>query len=120
MSAPISRSAVTMPLRVGFIPTFSTTNSLPGTIDAATSQKAAEEGSPGTTIDCGFSSASPVIEMIRPSGTSSTLSAAPKPVSIRSLWSRVATGSITRVVPGVLRPASRIADFTCAEATGSV
>jgi hypothetical protein len=39
-------------------------------------------------------------------------------LSIRSLWSRVGTGSITVVIPGVLRPASRIADLTCAEATG--
>jgi hypothetical protein len=29
-------------------------------------------------------------------------------------------GSITTVSPGVLRPASSTADFTCAEATGSV
>src|SRR6187401_2467499 len=27
---------------------------------------------------------------------------------------------MTRVIPGVLSPASRIADFTCADATGSV
>ena len=37
---------------------------------------------------------------------------------MRSVWSRVATGSITVVVPATLRPAKRSADFTCAEATG--
>ncbi len=35
------------------------------------------------------------------------------------MWSRVATGSITVVVPRTLRPASSTADFTCAEATGT-
>ena len=37
---------------------------------------------------------------------------------MRSVWSRVASGSITVVSPAVLRPASRMALFTCAEATG--
>ena len=35
----------------------------------------------------------------------------------RSVWSRVGWVSITEVRPGVFRPASRMADFTCAEAT---
>ena len=35
-----------------------------------------------------------------------------------SVWSRVALLSITVVRPGVFRAASRIADFTCADATG--
>jgi hypothetical protein len=62
-----------------------TTISDPGTIDAATSQNADDDGSPGTTISCGVNSASPVIEMIRPAAVSSTVSFAPNPVSIRSL-----------------------------------
>ena len=37
---------------------------------------------------------------------------------MRSVWSRVATGSITLVMPGVLRPASSTALLTCALATG--
>ena len=37
---------------------------------------------------------------------------------MRSVWSRVACGSITVVSPAVLRPASRMALLTCAEATG--
>lgn len=40
--------------------------------------------------------------------------------SMRSVWSRVGTGSITVVAPGVFNPASSTADFTCADATGSV
>jgi hypothetical protein len=42
------------------------------------------------------------------------------PSVTRSVWSRVATGSMTVVRPGVLRPASSTADFTWAEATGSL
>ena len=37
-------------------------------------------------------------------------------VSIFSVWSRVASASITMVSPGAARPASSTADFTCAEA----
>jgi hypothetical protein len=37
-----------------------------------------------------------------------------------SVWSRVGSGSVTRVVPRAQSPASKQADFTCAEATGSV
>ncbi len=107
-------------MRVGFISTLRIVTSDPGTIDAATIQKPADEGSPGTVMSCGFSSASPWIAISLPSGVSSTVSSAPKPRSMRSLWSRVGTGSMTRVMPGVLRPASSTADFTCAEATGSV
>jgi hypothetical protein len=59
--------------------------SLPGTIVAATAKKAAEDGSPGTTMVCGFSSASPVSMITRPSGVGSTVSCAPKPASMRSL-----------------------------------
>ncbi len=38
---------------------------------------------------------------------------------MRSVWSRVAQGSITVTMPGALRPARRTADFTWAEGTGS-
>ena len=93
-------------------------SSLPGMTSAATMKKAAEEGSPGTSISCGRNSASPVRRITRSPLTSSTSSAAPKPRSIRSEWSRVGTGSITVVVPAVLRAASSTALFTCALATG--
>ena len=47
-----------------------------------------------------------------------TRTSAPKCASMRSVWSRVASASITVVTPGALRPARSTADFTCAEATG--
>ena len=42
------------------------------------------------------------------------------PLSIRSVWSRVASVSITTVSPGAFSPASSTADFTCAEGIGVV
>ncbi len=94
------------------MPTLRMVMSLPGTMSAATIGKAADEGSPGTSMICGRNSASPVMVMMRPSGDGSVRICAPKPASMRSLWSRVATGSITLVSPGVFSPASNIADFT--------
>jgi hypothetical protein len=38
---------------------------------------------------------------------------------MRSVWSRVGAGSTTVVSPSAKSPASRIADLTCALATGS-
>ena len=73
-----------MPARVGLSSTLAISRSDPGTISAATAQNAADDGSPGTTICRGRSSASPVSEMTRPSGVASTVSSAPKPHSIRS------------------------------------
>ena len=119
MSPPIWRNTSINPARVGLRPTFSISSSLPGTISAATMKNAAELGSPGTSITCGFSSASPTIRIVRvPCESTSTVRSAPNPRSIRSEWSRVGTGSITVVMPGVLRPASRTALLTCALATG--
>ena len=46
------------------------------------------------------------------------LTATPRALSIRSVWSRVATRSRTVVRPSARRPASRIADLTCADGTG--
>ena len=120
IEAPISSRVVTRPVRVGFIRTFSTTMSEPGTISAATIGKAAEEGSPGTTIVRPVSFPWPCSLMCRtPSRSVSTSISAPKPASIFSVWSRVITGSITVVTPGVLSPANSTADFTCAEAIGT-
>ena len=58
--------------------------------------------------------------MTRPSGVCSVRTLAPKPRSIRSVWSRVGSFSITTVSPGAFSPASSTADFTCAEGTGVV
>ena len=120
MSPPISISVSISPVRVGFSMMFSITMSEPGVMRAATMGKAAEDGSPGTSRACAFSSCWPSMVMWRPSGFCSTVICAPKPFSMRSVWSRVGVGSITVVLPGVLRPASSTADFTWAEATGSV
>ena len=115
----MSRSTPNSAARVGLSPTFSITRSDPGTSSAATTKKAADEGSPGTSMVWGLSSASPTSWIVRvPSGATSTDSCAPKPFSMRSEWSRVGTGSITVVMPGVLSPASSTALFTWAEATG--
>jgi len=85
MSAPIILSAVSKPVRVGLSPTLPIMISDPGTIDAATMKKAAEEGSPGTVTSIGLSSASPWMAMTVSPFSSPTSSFAPKPVNIRSV-----------------------------------
>ena len=94
--------------------------SLPGRMAAATTAKAADEGSPGTTRSRPLSSGQPttVMRLPPPSARRHAATSAPKWRSMRSVWSRVGSGSITVVSPAVLRPASRMALFTCAEATG--
>ncbi len=66
IAAPISASVVSRPVRSGFIITPSRITSEPGTISAATSGNAAEDGSAGTTIGAGASSGWPVSVMRRP------------------------------------------------------
>ena len=106
-------------MRSVFIITPSIMMSEPSAISAATIGKAAEEGSPGTTTGEGRSSGWPVRVMRRPaSPCGSTITSAPKWRSMRSVWSREASLSITVVRPGALRPASSTADLICAEATG--
>ncbi len=120
ISAPISCSVRIRPVRVGFISTLRMVTSEPGTRSAATSGKAVEDGSPGTSITWPVSLPRPSRRIVRtPSASVSTVRFAPKPCSIFSVWSRVITGSMTVVMPGVLRPARRTADFTCAEAIGT-
>ena len=55
----------------------------------------------------------PAVRRRRPRRT-----ATPRARSIRSVWSRVATASVTHVSPSAARPASRIADLTWALGTG--
>ena len=106
-------------MRVRFWLTPGTKMSDPSTISAAQTGKAAEDGSRGTATVCGRSSGWPVRVMTLPSAVRLDLQLARRsPRSIRSEWSRVASRSITTVWPGAFSPASRIADFTCAEATG--
>ena len=97
----------------------SRTTSEPGTISAATSGNAAEDGSDGTAIGAPVRVGWPrraILRPCRPSG--STLTSAPKWRSMRSVWSRVASRSTTVVTPGELRPASSTADLICADAAG--
>jgi len=56
MRAPISCNVVMSPVRKGLVMTSLTITSEPGTINAATIGKAAEEGSAGTTTGAGCSS----------------------------------------------------------------
>ena len=94
-----------------------TSTSLPGTTHPATTQKAAWEGSPGTRgAGAGASSAAPGPR--RSPARASTSMSAPARASISSVWARVATGSRTTVSPSASSPASRMADFTWALATG--
>ena len=48
----------------------------------------------------------------------STRTSPPNAVSIRSVWSRLRTGSTTLTGPDAESPARSTADFTCALATG--
>ena len=92
-----------------------TWSSEPGTSVAATTNGAADEKSPGISTSPSESrSAGRTVTLV-----GRTVTAAPAAASIRSVWSRVGAGSTTVVSPSAKRPASRIADFTCALATGS-
>ncbi len=99
-------------MRVQLTPTRSSTSRDPGTSTPAAIRKAALDGSPGTTT-CSSSSSStlPIVDVTSPLAERSRLTAAPALSSIRSVWSRVATGSITEV-RSVASPASRTHDLT--------
>ena len=102
--------------RVGFMPTFSNSNSPSGAISAATRKNAADDTSPGTTTSQAVKRCPPQIASVAPSCRTST----PKPRSIRSLWSRLTPVSVMNVVPSAYNPANSSADFNCALATGNV
>ena len=119
MSAPISRSVRKIPARSGFMPTPVMVTAEPGTRSAAMAGKAAELGSPGTTTGAAVSSGWPTNSISTPSPSGVTPTVAPKWRSMFSVWSRVASGSTTLVTPRAQRPASRQADFTWAEGTGT-
>ena len=85
-----------------------------------TSGNPRQDGSPGTAITRPVSFPWPEMRMWRtPPLSVSTSRSAPKPFSIFSVWSRVITGSMTVVTPGVFKPASSTADFTWADAIGT-
>ena len=114
MSAPMRSSTRAKPMRVQLVPMFVTRISAPGTIAAAASQNAADDGSPGTCRCPPTSSSTGTTVTRRPL----RWTAAPSRVSIRSVWSRLACGSVTVVGPSARSPAMSTHDFTCALATG--
>jgi len=99
--------------------TSDSTISEPSTIRAATIGNAADDGSAGTTTSAPCSSGCPVSAILRPwlAARSETI-CAPKCFNISSVWSRLASDSITVVVPGAASPASSTADLIWADATG--
>ena len=115
MSAPISRSTSSRPVRVGLTPTPVRVSSASGCTVAATIQGAAAEMSPGMVTSSASRSPS---EGVSVTAAPSCATFAPMAESMRSLWSRVCAGSTTVVGPSAPRAASSNADFTCAEATG--
>ena len=83
------------PTRVQFAAMPSTTMREPGTSTAAAAWKAAEDGSPGTWI---ASSASDVDAGHRHAVARPAARGTPARASIRSVWSRLGSGSTTVVV----------------------
>ena len=79
----------------------------------ATRKKAAADTSRGTTHWRARTRMLLSTEICRSPPTSITGNS-----SIRSVWSRVGTGSTTVVVPEAERPANKTALLTCAEAMG--
>ena len=73
-------------MRRGLSITLAMVISEPGTMSAATSGKAAEDGSLGTAMGVGLSSTSPVTEIaLAPSGNSSTAILPPNALIMRSV-----------------------------------
>ncbi len=88
----------------------------------ATIGNAADEISAGTSTSIAHNSGWPTKRTSHPfSPIARPLCiVAPMRESIRSVWSRLMTGSTIRVSPGAASPANSKADFTWAEATGEV
>ena len=83
------------------------------------SANAAEEKSPGTSKSRGASWCTGESRTLaRPSASVARSSGTPSCSSIRSVWSRLSSGSRTDTVTAPHRPASRMALFTCADACG--
>ncbi len=118
-SAPMRTRTSTNPIRSAprWMP--STARWLPGTTTPATTQKAACDGSPGTSTVTGRSGDGRM-RMVRPDPTGSTSMSAPACASSSSVWARVRTGSWTTVSPSAPVAASSTADFTWALAIGGV
>ena len=111
MRSAILKNAVRVQLR----PMPETTTRDPGTSIAAATTKAADEGSPGTTISSSSSSSTCDTVIRWPSRSNGTRARR----SMRSVWSRLGAGSATVVDPSASIPAIRTHDLTWALATGS-
>ena len=112
---PIDSITSRIPVRVSLMPTFSKTILESGTINPATSQKAALEMSPGTVTSWAVNSWPPWIRISLPS----TSIRPPNWAIISSVWLRVISFSIIIDSPWACRAAKIKADLTWAEATGS-
>ena len=84
-SAPISRRVSNRPARSGLSSTPSTVTAEPGVIRAATSGKAADDGSPGTRDDGSAQPLAAARRITRAPGSSATTTSAPKARSMRSV-----------------------------------
>jgi hypothetical protein len=114
ISTPIRERIESIPIRLRLMPTSRSPTSLPGTSSAPAMKKAAEEKSPGTgTSPASRRSAGETI-----SASPSRRIEAPIAASIRSVWSRVQSGSWIVVSPSASNPASSRQDLTWALATG--
>ncbi len=111
-SAPIRRSTSRKPIRPGLSPTSATCKVAPGRQAARTTKKAAADTSPGTRKCMGLRRLAATSAQPGPNCTFP-----PQACSMRSVWSRVGWSSSTLVTPRAKSPASKMADFTCAEAT---
>jgi hypothetical protein len=106
------------PARVGFTPTPRMRSSPPSAITASATRNAADEGSPGTSRSSGGSGMRGSSATRHPSSVSAPLTRTPSARSIRSVWSREASGSVTDTGTPPESPASSTALFTCALAVG--
>ncbi len=120
MSAPISASVVNRPVLFGFMPIPVSVTSEFSEIAAATAAKAAELGSPGTitgrATSSGLSGQGDVGGIIRVMGNGDGgAKMGQHQFGMIAGRLRFNHGGVA----GVFNPASRTADFTCAEATGN-
>ena len=119
MSAPMRLRMSMMARRVGFVLTPSSRSSASGWIAPATSQNAAaEDRTAPSRRPRPRPSGRRRAPCAAPSGSAPSSTATPRARSMRSVWSRVATASVTHVSPSADSAASRIADLTWALGTG--
>ena len=116
-SAPIRASTSMKPERAGPEYTLPTTTSDPGTIDAATAQKAAWDGSPATSWSNGAGHPGFTVTLSRGPSVSRTIGIPVAAIS-SSVWVRDNRSSTTVVGPSADSPANRTQPFTWALATG--